>query len=71
MSDFAHTFIITEKENEAIEQWRKEHIATVHNGNNYFGAIGGELTYQFTPTSIGVVGTVKCVCGESFEFASL
>ena len=25
----------------------------------YYGAIGGSLTYSFTPTSIGVVITVK------------
>lgn len=34
-------------------------IANLHaHGIPYFGAAGGELTYEFTPTSIGVVEKV-------------
>jgi hypothetical protein len=29
----------------------------------YYGAIGGELTYEFTPTSLGVVTKVKHATG--------
>lgn len=29
------------------------------------GAIGGRLTWKFTPTSIGIMATVCCACGES------
>ena len=35
-------------------------------GLPYEGAIGGGLTYQFTPTSLGVVSTVKY--GNDYEF---
>ena len=28
-------------------------------GNPYYGATGGEITYSFTPTSIGVITEVK------------
>lgn len=28
------------------------------------GAIGGRLTYCFTPTSLGTIASVKCACGE-------
>lgn len=28
------------------------------------GAIGGRLTYSFTPTSLGVVAKVQCACGQ-------
>ena len=31
------------------------------------GAIGGRLTYEFTPTSLGTVSVVKCACGESIN----
>lgn len=27
------------------------------------GAIGGRLTYAFTPTSLGVITVIKCACG--------
>lgn len=28
------------------------------------GAIGGRLTYSFTPTGIGVAVTIHCACGK-------
>lgn len=31
------------------------------------GAIGGRLTYKFTPTSLGIITTVDCVCGDKCE----
>lgn len=37
----------------------------------YGGTIGGSYTYKFTPTSIGVFGTVECSCGERFDFSEL
>ena len=37
----------------------------------YYGAIGGGMTYIFTPTSIGTVCKVKCSCGEEFCFREL
>ncbi len=35
--------------------------------SNPMGAIGGRLTYQFTPTGLGVIIVVKCACGESVD----
>jgi hypothetical protein len=33
----------------------------------YVGAIGGQFTYEFTITSIGVIKSIKdCVSGDSF-----
>lgn len=57
-------FPITEEEKQAINKWLENHQ---HPG----GAIGGIHTYEFVPTSIGVVGTIKCSCGESFTFCDL
>ncbi len=31
------------------------------------GAIGGSLTYCFTPTTLGVVAEVKCACGKKID----
>lgn len=33
----------------------------------YTGAIGGRLTYSFTPTGLGTVVKVKCACGEEID----
>jgi len=35
----------------------------------YSGAIGGGLTYQFTPTSFVCVIIVKCGCGEEIDLS--
>ena len=29
--------------------------------------IGGRFTYSFTPTGLGCIKTIKCVCGEEFD----
>lgn len=28
------------------------------------GAIGGQYSYRFTPTSLGIAVTVRCACGK-------
>ena len=30
-------------------------------------AIGGRLTYSFTPTGLGTITVVKCACGEKLD----
>lgn len=35
------------------------------------GCIGGTYTYEFVPTGIGTVGTVKCSCGAAFKFQDI
>lgn len=70
-------FPITEIENERIKKWKNEHEEKVHGITKsskkirYGGAIGGSYTYHFTPTSIGVFGTVECSCGVRFDFSEL
>lgn len=58
-------FDITEEEHKAIYEWMEQ-----FRGRNY-GAIGGGFTYEFTPTGIGTIGTVKNINGESFTFREL
>lgn len=31
------------------------------------GAIGGRLTFLFTPTGLGCINIVKCLCGEEIN----
>lgn len=67
-------FPISEEEQEKIREWQKEHDREVHGATDIegcltkAGAIGGDYTYEFIPTSIGTFGLVKCTCGAKFTF---
>lgn len=41
--------------------------AWVGHCTTYAGAIGGRLRYEFTPTGIGTIVNVQCLCGERLE----
>lgn len=62
--DYYRGFPISDDEQKKIDQWMKNHAHPC-------GAIGGAHSYIFTPTSIGTVGKIKCVCGEEFTFVDL
>ena len=65
-------FNISKQEYKAITEWAKQHNLTKHGSEYvYRGAIGGGLTYIFAPTGIGMVGKVKCSCGEEFCFQEI
>ncbi len=64
-------FPITEDEGIAINKWIKAHCKEKHNGIIGGGAIGGSFIYNFRPTSIGVIGTIQCSCGDSYCFREL
>ena len=49
-------FTLTQEQQDKIDIWLAE---IEPNGPKYTGDIGGALTYQFTPTSIGVIVKVK------------
>lgn len=70
-NELANGFGITDEEWEAIHKWQDEHIKEAHNGNVYAGTIGGRWVYEFIPTSIGEIGTIKCDCGAEFTFREL
>lgn len=66
-------FPISKEEMDKINDWEDKHIKAkhwdnIHNRPKSFGAIGGNFTYKFIPTGIGVFGSVKCSCGECFDF---
>ena len=68
-----NTFSLTDDQVIKVEKWRKEHECKLRTdehgieGESYVGAIGGALTYYFTPTGIGTSEVVKCACGEKLD----
>jgi len=69
--EMARGFAISDAAWDSIHAWQRQHIDEMHGGNPYGGAIGGIWTYTFIPTSIGVIGEVKCVCGAKHTFQDI
>lgn len=59
-------FPITEKEKEKIDEWAKTHECTTRGTR-----AEGYRKFIFSPTELGVVGEVKCSCGQTFTFREL
>lgn len=55
-------FTIEAKNAKAAEEWIKTHKCKLR-GRRLRAAIGGKITYMFTPSSIGELQNVECVCG--------
>lgn len=47
-----------------ITKWLKNHRKSC---NGYAGAIGGEVSYKFIPTGLGMITVVNCICGEELN----
>lgn len=60
------TFEIDKDEQKKLDKWIKEHDTKCSVRDSHT-AIGGRLTYCFTPTSIGTSIAVKCVCGTEID----
>lgn len=75
--EYYRGFPISKEEQKQIEEWKEKHEVEVHNCHTLddrlrrSGTIGGSYTYEFIPTSIGTVGTIKCNCGAKFTFCEL
>jgi len=55
---------LNDNEKAKLAFWLTKHNEECKFANPYKqGAIGGRLTYCFTPTSIGVTVGVQCACG--------
>lgn len=67
-ADYYRGFPISEEEEKSIDNWIDEHEKKCKGGH---GAVGGKYTYHFIPTSIGVIGTIKCSCGKEFDFQGI
>jgi hypothetical protein len=56
------------KENQAAKDWLGQHQCPSYGrSDSKAGAVGGAITFKFTPTSLGVVAVVSCVCGGSCD----
>lgn len=75
--DYYRGFPISEEEQKSIREWMDKHDEEVHHARTLGdklklgGCCGGRYTYEFTPTSIGTIGTVKCSCGAKFTFQNM
>ena len=61
---------ITPQMHKEMQEWYKTH----NNGKcarGYHGAIGGNVTFYITPTSIGDFLTVRCTCGAELDYQEL
>jgi len=59
-------FSLTDEQCKLARDFEKNHKCPIERdefGHKNMGAIGGGLTYSFTPTSLGTVETVQCACG--------
>ena len=61
-------FWITNAERAKIEKWSQNHDCIYMQGKRPSNSpLGGEISVIFTPTELGTVVSVKCLCGnESF-----
>ena len=67
IEDLNRGFGISEEEYKNLREWKQKHYTQHYLG----GTIGGQYTYEFIPTSIGTIGTIKCSCGASFDFQKI
>jgi hypothetical protein len=65
------TFELDEKETKEFKEWDENHKNTCKYGDPMKqGAIGGRLTFSFTPTSIGCLVKIQCACGEEKDLTN-
>ena len=59
-------FSLTGEELDKFNEWNRQHklVCEIVNGDVH-AAIGGRLTFSFTPTGLGVGVSVKCACGAT------
>lgn len=64
-------FDLSETEEATFLKWADEHDKTCKFADPLScGAIGGRLTFSFTPTGLGPIITVKCACGEEKDVSN-
>ena len=60
-------FELSKEEEKMVREWEENHKCTERNKS----CCGGEITYSFTPTSIGTAVDAVCVCGQSLTVREL
>ena len=75
--DYYRGFPLSKEEKDRALQWMNAHEQAKHwdkfrNCPQGAGSIGGRYSYIFTPTSVEVLGTIKCnACGEELFFTNV
>jgi len=68
-------FDTTEQDNK-IQIWKNTHSCKLRTDEHgmkdeiYVGAIGGALTYEFTPTGLGTITVIRCACSEKLDLTN-
>lgn len=58
-------FRLNDDETKRFYRWLNEHDKTCRYSSPLnSGAIGGRLTYSFTPNGLGEIIRIKCACGK-------
>lgn len=63
-------FGLTDDQERIAKEFYKTHecpIGTDIFGQKAMGAIGGGLTYTFTPTGLGIITKAVCACGANVD----
>ena len=61
-------FNLTDEQRSKYQEWLKEHDKEcLYTNPEAQGAIGGRITYCFTPTGLGVITSIRCACGGSID----
>ena len=56
-------FELNLEQSERVIRWSHDHDCSITNT----GAIGGKITFQFTPTNLGTVEKAICACGKELD----
>lgn len=66
-------FELSNADTDRIDEFERMHDCPLRTneygieGEIYVGPIGGNLTFSFTPTGLGVIAKVRCSCGAELD----
>lgn len=63
--------ISDEKELETLSKWFATHKCKFRDDPSAAGAIGGSISYRFTPTGVGTCIEVSCSCGAKIDITNI
>lgn len=65
-----YQFGLHEAEIAKLNKWIKKHNKKCpFTTQKSCGAIGGRLTFSFTPTGVGIITEVECACKEKIDLS--